>query len=407
MGKQNNLEKSHIVLFVYWFALLIWQNVRSVGNRGGVDTMIKAGLIMLLVFYFCFNVQRLKIDALVASVLLAVFSVVTLVSSGGITFSSLLYYLYPVFLCFIIYAVGWNAQINKKQLVSMMHWIIIMVAYIVVYALVFCRDQFSAAFSISTAYGNELSSFLVSSHEYGMYLAYGIMAIFLCMEFSGSISWRKRILYITGIVVFAVNLVLTFSRTSLVAFSAMFAVYTFFCANKTTKRILLLAVLAMGLTIVFVPQLREFVVSIVFKDGNDAGRGELTELGFSLFKDASLFQKIFGDTGFGDKIATASGHGSLHNGYIQMLVSNGLKGVVFLLVLMINSFRGNKSVKNCSNSEKNLCRLFNGFLLASAFFMLTNTSVLFQSNIDSYFLSLFTVIIPKYVRNAINAGTYE
>ena len=407
MGKQNNLEKSHIVLFVYWFALLIWQNVRSVGNRGAVDTMIKAGLILLLVGYFCFNAQRLQINALFSTLLLAVLSGATLMSASGVTFSLFLYYLYPVLFCFVIYTVGWNAQINKNQLISMMHCIIIMVAYIVVYALVFCRDQFTSAFSITNAYGNELSSFLISSHEYGMYLAYGIMAIFLCMEFGESISWWKRILYVIGIVAFAVNLVLTFSRTSLVAFSAMFAVYMFFCANKITKRILLLAVLAMGLTIVFVPQLREFVVSIVFKDGNDAGREELTELGFSLFKDASLFQKIFGDTGFGDKIATASGHGSLHNGYIQMLVSNGLKGVVFLLVLMINSFRGNKSVKNCSNSEKNLCRLFNGFLLASAFFMLTNTSVLFQSSIDSYFLSLFSVIIPKYVRNAINAGTFE
>ena len=407
MGKQNNLEKSHIVLFVYWFALLIWQNVRSVGNRGAVDTMIKAGLILLLVGYFCFNAQRLQINALFSTLLLAVLSGATLMSASGVTFSLFLYYLYPVLFCFVIYTVGWNAQINKNQLISMMHWIIIMVAYIVVYALVFCRDQFSSAFSITNAYGNELSSFLVSSHEYGMYLAYGIMAIFLCMELSESISWWKRVLYVVGIVAFAVNLVLTFSRTSLVAFSVMFAVYMIFCANKITKRILLLAVLAMGLTIVFVPQLREFVVSIVFKDGNDAGRGELTELGFSLFKDASLFQKIFGDTGFGDKIATASGHGSLHNGYIQMLVSNGLKGVVFLLVLMINSFRGNKAVKNCPNSEKNLCRLFNGFLLASAFFMLTNTSVLFQSSIDSYFLSLFSVIIPKYVRNAINAGTFE
>ncbi len=407
MGKQNNLEKSHIVLFVYWFALLIWQNVRSVGNRGGVDTMIKAGLILLLAFYFCFNVQRLKIDALVASVLWAASAVVTLVSSSGITFSLLLYYLYPVFLYFIIYAVGWNAQINKKQLVSMMHWVIIMVTYIVIYALIFCRDQFTSAFSITSAYGNELSSFLFSSHEYGMYLAYGIMAIFLCMEFGESISWWKRILYIIGIVAFAVNLVLTFSRTSLVAFSAMFAVYMLFCANKTTKRILLLAVLAMGLTIVFVPQLREFVISIVFKDGNDAGRGELTELGFSLFKDATLFQKFFGDTGFGNKISDASGHGSLHNGYIQMLVSNGLKGVVFLLAIMVTSFRGNKIIQDCSKNEKNLCRIFNGFLVASGLVMFTNTSALFQSSIDSYFLTLFAIIIPKYVRNAINAGTFE
>lgn len=407
MGKQNNLEKSHIVLFIYWFALLIWQNVRSVGNRGGIDTMIKAGLIMLLVFYFCFNVQRLKINALIATIFLAISSVATLMSSGGITFSLLLYYMYPVFLYFIIYAVGWNAQINKQQLISLMHWTIIMVAYIVVYAIIFCREQFTSAFSISSAYGNELSSFLFSSHEYGMYLAYGTMAIFLCMELSDSITLVRKFFYIIGIVAFLVNLVLTFSRTSIVAFVAMFTVYVIFCAGKSIKRVLLLAIFVLVLAIVFIPQLTEFVVNIVFKDGNDAGRGDLTQLGFSLFWEATSFQKVFGDADFGSTLDDFTDHGNLHNGYLQMLLTNGIKGVVFLVSIIISSFRSNRSVIKCSESEKNLCRMFNGFLIASGLVMLTNTSALFQSSIDSYFLTLFAIIIPKYVRNAINAGTFE
>lgn len=407
MTKQNNLEKSHIVLFLYWFALLIWQNIRSVGNRGAVDTLIKAGLIMLLVFYFCFNVQRLKIDALVASLLLAAFAVVTLVSSSGITFSLLLYYLYPVFLYFIIYAVGWNAQISKIQLISFLHWVIAMVAYIVVYAIIFCREQFASAFSISTAYGNELSSFLPSSHEYGMYLAYGIMSIFICMELSEFIHWRKKFFYSIGIITFAANLILTFSRTAIIAFLVMLAVYMIFYANKSTRRTLVLVIIVCALAVVIVLQLRNFVINIVFKEGSDSGRDELIQIGLSLYVDATLFQKLFGNADFNVALDRLSELNNFHNGYIQMLVTNGVKGVIFLVSIIITTFRGNHSIKSCSKSEKNLCRMFNGFLIASGIVMFTNTSTLFYSSIDSYFLTLFAVIIPKYVRNAIKAGTFE
>lgn len=407
MIKQNNSDKAHIVLFIYWFVLLVWQNVRSVGNRGAVDTFIKAGLIMIFIFYFCSQTRRLKLYPLIASLFLAICAIVTLVSSSEISFSMILYYLYPVFLYFIVYSVGWDTQINKKQMISLMHWTIMVVTYIVVYAIIFCRDQFVSAFTISSAYGNELCSFLISNHEYGMYLSYGIMAIFLCMDFSDNVSkWRKSF-YTIGIIAFFVNLVLTFSRTALVSFLAMFAIYVFFCAKKSMKTMLIFIVFTVVLVIFLVPQLNNFIVAIVFKGGNDAGRSELSQLGFTVFKEASYFQKLFGDANVIERIEAISDHHNLHNGYLQMLVSNGIKGVAFLLLIIYSTFRENFYMKNCSKKEKNLCRIFNGFLIAAAFSMLTNTSTLFYSSIDSYFLTLFAIIIPKYVRNAIKNGTFE
>ena len=407
MIKQNNSDKAHIVLFIYWFALMIWQNVRSVGNRGAVDTIIKAGLIMVLILYFCSRTRFLKQYPLIASLFLGLCAVVTLVSSNAISFSSILYYLYPVFLYFIVYSVGWDTQINKKQLISLMHWVIMVVSYIVIYAIVFCRDQFTSAFTISSAYGNELCSFLVSNHEYGMYLSYGIMAIFICLEFSDNIPSWKKYLYVICITAFMVNLVLTFSRTALVSFLAMFFIYVFFCAKKSMKIMLILVIIILVLAIFLVPQLNNFVVAIVFKGGNDAGRGELSQLGFTVFKEASYFQKLFGDANVIERIEAISDHRNLHNGYIQMLVSNGVKGVAFLLLVIYSTFRENFYMNNCTKKEKNLCRIFNGFLIAAAFSMLTNTSMLFYSSIDSYFLTLFAIIIPKYVRNAIKKGTFE
>lgn len=39
--------------------------------------------------------------------------------------------------------------------------------------------------------------------------------------------------------------------------------------------------------------------------------------------------------------------------------------------------------------------------------MMTNTTFIFNSSIDSYFLTVFAVIVPKYARNSINVGTFE
>lgn len=406
MIKQNNLNKVHIVLFVYWFVLLVWQNVRSAGNRGAVDTLIKAGLIMLMVVYFCFNTQRLKLYPLICTLLLGLCALVTLFSSNGISFSSILYYLYPVFLYFIVYSVGWNAQINKKQLLSLLHWVIIVVSYIVIYAVVFCRDQFASAFTISSAYGNELCSFLMSNLEYGMYLSFGIMSIFICMELSEFIpSWRKT-LYIIALLVFALNLVLTFSRTSIIAFGVMLIAYMIYFAKKSLRVKLLLFLSALVLAICIIPQLSGFVTNIVFKEGTDSGRDELAQIGIKMFKEATLFHKIFGNADFNTILESYSDHGNLHNGYIQMLTTNGIKGVFFLVCVLITTLRDN-NIDDCSKTERKLCKTFNGFAVASGVYMLTATTTLFYSSIDSYFLTLFAIIIPKFVRTAIKNGTFE
>ncbi len=407
MKNQNKLKKAHIVLYAYWFILLIWQNVRSVGNRSGVDTVIKAGLILLLVLYFCSNMQYIKLREAGFAIMLAVFTCFTLFTGSNRTFSLMLYYLYPILLYFIVYIAGWNAQINRKQLLTLLHGVVIMVGYIVVYAVIFCRDQFANAFSISNAYGNELSSFLVSSHEYGMYLAMGIMSIILCSELEDETPlWRKAV-YLVSLVVFAANLILTFSRTSIIACSVMIVVYMLTFASKSNRNKLLAVIVVGAVAILFVPVLRNFFVSIVFKNGANSSRNELAELGIRLYSSATPIQKLFGNADFNEVIDRASEHSNLHNGYIQMLLTNGIKGVVFLVGIIGTALVGNQFMKQGSAVERKLCKMFNGFLLASCVFMLTTTSTLFYSSIDSYFLTLFAIIIPKYVRNSIKAGNFD
>ena len=407
MKNQNKLKKVHIVLYAYWFILLIWQNVRSVGNRSGLDTIIKAGLILLLVIYFFSNLQYVKLKELACVLVLAVCACFTLFTGSNRTFSLMLYYLYPVLLYAIVYIGGWNAQINRKQLLTLLHGVVIMVSYIVIYAVLFCRDQFANAFSISTAYGNELSSFLVSSHEYGMYLSMGIMSVILCSELEDKTPLWRKICYLGCLGVFAANLILTFSRTSIIACSVMIVIYMLTFASKSNRN-KLLAVIAVGaVAIICVPMLQRFFISIVFKDGANSGRNELAALGLRLYEEATPIQKLLGNADFNEVIERASEHSNLHNGYIQMLLTNGIKGVVFLVGVIGTAFVGNQFMKQGSAVERKLCKMFNGFLLAFCVFMLTTTSTLFYSSIDSYFLTLFAVIIPKYVRNSIKAGNFD
>lgn len=56
-----------MVLFVYWFILVIWQNIRSGDNRSGMDVIIKVSLLLFLVCCYLFKSHKVNRNALLIS----------------------------------------------------------------------------------------------------------------------------------------------------------------------------------------------------------------------------------------------------------------------------------------------------------------------------------------------------
>ena len=99
--------------------------------------------------------------------------------------------------------------------------------------------------------------------------------------------------------------------------------------------------------------------------------------------------------------------GSFHNAYLQQLVANGLLGVVILISITVVTFRDISKTIKLQTEWSRIPKIFIAFNCASLAFMMFNTTCVFASSIDSYFLTLFVIIIPKYVNQSIREGTFD
>lgn len=400
----------HYVLMLYWFVLLVWQNLGAGGdaNKGTFDIMIKMVLLVFLCVYYFMHATGFRRDVLLIIWVLAVLYGYSKFSLN-LDLGAILYYFFPLLFMLLIYGCGWKFELRRYQLIKMCNMLIIVVAYIAVYALIFCFDQFKNAFSITSAYGNELKSFLMSSHEYGLYLAFGIMAAIMCIELDLNCTKARRVWYIIAIVLFAINLILTFSRTSLLAIAIMMFCYLMLFAKKTLRNWMIVLAIVLVLIVLIVTPLREFFWEIVMKENTEAGRDSLRMIATNLYHIGGFDKKLLGwdYTLVRSMLAGSQNLGSFHNAYLQQLVANGFVGLITLISITIITFLDIRKTVKLDTEWNRIPKIFIAFNVASLSFMMFNTTCIFASSIDSYFLTLFVAIIPKYVNRSIQEGTFD
>lgn len=406
MSIRQDKNRTEVLYLIYWLVLVVWQNFAGMTGRTTIDTFLKAGLLLIFVGYHFIKARNVNLTRSIPILFLLIFLSVTFFTRESFSLSGILTHYYPIVFLFCVFVLGDEFYITKKQLIWFLNGIIIIVLYMVVYALIFCTDQFFSAFSISTAYGNELKSFLYSNHEYGVYLAFATLGAITCFELKKELPIKKRWYYLVIIPIFLINIILTFSRTTLLGISVALAVYVFF-SKKSSLRVLVIVFLTLVVcAVVFISPIREFFLKIVLKDNNLAGRDDLTGYALELFKDGTLGQKLFGygDTRVRELMMLKEGHSSVHNGYLQILLSFGLLPLVFLVVFLIYNLI--YCIGLCKYN-KFLGVMFTAIVLFGAVIMITNTTVLFSSPIDSFFLTMFVVTMPKLAGSAIRMKKFE
>lgn len=395
---EHSFRKNVGFMFViYWGILVFWQNVSGAQTRGTIDTIIKIGL---LAYFIGFYLRRAKvINIKIIPVFFLAFSlIITATGESQFSLSNVIAYAYPILFLSMVYGFGDGHEINRSQLVSFCNCVIGITLYAAIYAILFRWDQFAGALSLSAAYGSELCSFFISNHEYGMYLVAAIISCLLCLKYTLKINKKRKIIYIIAIALFSVNLILTFSRTSLLGLGIFLIVYCLFEKAKARKWIIMIAV-AIIVIMTLSPTISTFVNNIVLKENNTAGRDVLFAQGVQYFQNGTLFEKIFGHGINAPRLYFESyyDHGSVHNGYLQVLLYYGLVGFIsmsaFILHQVIVSIRFLKV-------DRHIGAISLALLLSAAAMMFTNTAIIFTSAIDSYFLTIFFIVVPKYLRNS-------
>lgn len=383
---------------VYWGILVFWQNVSGAETRGTMDLLIKVGLMIYFVGFYLLRARTFNIKGLPV-LLLAISLLITASTESTFSLGNLVSYAYPVIILFVVYGFGDNLQINREQLLAFCKCVIGITLYAAIYAVIFCWDQFAGALSLNSAYGNELSSFFISNHEYGMYLVAAIVACILCLNLSKGLDTIRKMCYLAIIAFLAVNLILTFSRTSMLGLAVFLFVYVLW-GKKTARKWLVSLAVVLVVVIAAFPRLTEFVWNIVFKGNNAADRDVLLEQGVRYYNNGEIIQKLFGHGIYETQnyFEKHFEHSSVHNAYLQVLLYYGLAGLGMLIVFLLSQLVGGIRFYK---KDRYMGAVFVGLLLSAMAMMFTNTAIIFTSPIDSFFLTVFFVLIPKYVRNSI------
>ena len=404
--KRNNYKNPnhflHIVFFLYWAVLVIWQNIGEYTAGTTIDTVLKMILLASLAISYFLNIQNAKIDWIYFLLLLIfiITQMTTFYLDGNFSLSIIVSYVFPSLLLFLSCVYGSNYKISKKEYVIFLNCVIVVVAYTAIYAVIFKTEQFLSAFSISSAYGNELSSFFVSNHEYGMYLIAGIVGCIVCLELKKDEPLKRKLIYLLCILLFIPNLILTYSRTSIFAMVGFLIVYIMFTGKSKTKILFIIGVAVIVIVFALFDTFREFVLKIVLKENNLAGRDDLYKTAIEHFKNGKPIQKLFGRgiQASREYLESATSHESVHNAYLQVLLYFGILGLTFMISFIVcRAIAAIKLIK--TNRFFGVLSL--GLVAVCSLIMFSNTAFIFNSPIDSFFLTTFTILMPKYLENEI------
>lgn len=402
MNPSNKRTSIVMPMFLYWLLLVVWQNIGEYSARSSLAVVIKIILVFFLTISFLKDEFKCKT---VNTIVWVLFFGITMILSesndikGGI--NSRIYYYFPVLFSFLTFVAKSDAEINKIEFLKFLKLYIIVVLYMGVYGLLDNPDSFFSFLTISSAYGNEFKSFLVSNHEYAMYVVFAMVAVLCCYK-----ETKHKTLYLCIFIFFVANLLISLSRTAMLACVCVFASFAFLAKGNGMKKWIIGIFLIVIVFSVFVPEISELIEKIILKENDDGGRFEIWENMLVVFKESTLKEKMIGQGYLNtiSKIYILFGHTSAHNMYLQILLTYGLIGVGFLIGILLHTLKNAISIYK---KKKDYSAIFVGLSFASFVFMLTNTACLMQSPIDSYMLTVFTVVIPKYVVNSIRNDNFE
>ncbi len=381
------------VLFLYWVVVILWQTFRPVGNRSILDTAVKFGVFLAVVLYAYSNRSRKYYSVFIGAFLLFIATQVTTfyVDHYTTSIATLITFAFMVIQIFVFF--GWQnkAEMHTNHLEWFCQRLIQFVLIMCLYNMIFSWNRFSVVFSLSSGnYGYECSSFLYSNHEFALYTAGAII----------SLTWlviSKKIKPIKSIVlylIFALNILSTYSRAALLGCIGAILVLMFFYSKKIFAWVFLVAI-----TLLTVIMSNSYLYSLVFEkilkgsftEGEiDAGRSAMYQMEWGIFNNGTLIEKLFGQ-GYGGASLLPG-----HNAYLMILLTGGI--VMFAWFMFVICFGIYHAIKVAS-VNKGQGSLLLGFQILSLMYMIAQTPILFYSTMDSFFITSVAVLMPYYVSN--------
>lgn len=402
MGNEE-IIKMHIVIPLYWIILLVWQLVRPVENRTIIDISFKIIMLASLIVYIIIktyynNINTSGLFLLALYIFTQIFSYST--SNDFIDLSYITDLIFTICIVFTFMILNSSIVMNSNDLIVFSKIIVGVVLFLCIYGDIFQFNKIIKAFQTTTGYQNAVSSLLSSNHEFGLYLSFGIVSCLFLVSKS-KVNHKNKIVYYTLAALFFINLILTFSRTSLI--SMVLVIFIWIIARKKYRLIVFGLVVILLLSLLVNTDIRSFFFDIVLRINHDGNRGNLLKGGLSFYRKGSAFEIIFGvgQSRTIQYVRQISISSSFHNGYITILLNGGLSMMMFFLIIVVGSIYNGLLTLKYNKSD-------GAYLLAGSvillLFMWGQTPIIFSSDLVSSILTFYCIIVPKYYFNYLRMG---
>lgn len=393
----DNHRKKNIIMtmFWYWIIIIVWQYVRPVSNRSLLDTLVKMCMFGLIVWYAVRNGKGLKLYGKTGIGIIIYFltQIITIVLDSRKASTGNLITIAFMFIEIVIFLIMLNFEtITEEQLTKFCKCLLAVAVIMCFYNMAFHTSRFMGTFSAGGySYGRECKSFLYSNHEFGIYLSAAIISS-CWLTIRGKLN---KLLFLACGLLMGVNLLSTYSRTAIIGCIAALFILLFFYSKPLFTGVA--ATFCGGL--VYISQ-NEKLNAIVFdkimkgsfENGQvmDEGRSSMYEDEFQHFVDGDFFHKMFG-YGYAGKEQFSG-----HDAYLVILLTGGI--IMFIFFIMILLMGMNYAFKTMQKN-KSIGSLMIGYIVFCVLYMIAQTPILFYSSMDSFFITMLAVIIPKYVYN--------
>jgi hypothetical protein len=377
--------------------LLLFIGITSKG--GTLDTILKTTILGTLCFYIFFKAYRERIKININSFfiwfLYIISQLVTLIININETppsMSSIISkILYPAISIFVFIILLKKEKLEKKDLVNFLNLFVGAIVFMCIYNLYTNWFAMRNIFAVSSAYGNEMRSFLDSNHVFGFYIFIGIIS---CLVIINQCKKKQKWYYFI-IVFLAFNLITTFSRTSTMSLIIFILLMSIQNANKKGLRTLM--ILGTVILLIFsIPPIEDYVIKVFFKlESGLSHRDEIYAVGWNIFKSGNI---LFGN-GYDNPIEilrTRLDRGGFHNTYISLLAYGGIVMFSFFIGLIVFSL---KIAMNIKKHDKFMGSVFLSLIISILSYSVAENMIFFFSSATYFIATCFCILIPLYYRN--------
>lgn len=381
------------IMFIYWVAIIAWQFVRPVANRSLLDTLVKIGVFLIVFLYSImfgkpYTSRRL---AIVLSLGIATQIVTFLFDESGFSAGGFITFAFMMAQILVFIVLLGNEEIGEKEFVRFAVIMVLLVLFMCVYNVFAYWNRFFSLFAAGQAYGSECKSILYSNHEFAVYISTGIiLALWLLIK-----KRLNPILFSVITAFFSISLMSTYSRSAILGIIGAIFVLLFFY-RKSVFALFSIAFAGLVGIIIAVPFLNSFVFDKLMKgsfDGEgvfDDARSQMYSHTWREFLNSDVFRTFFGH-GY-----SGASNFPGHDAYLVILLTGGIIMMIFFALIILWSL-----YNSCRALRYDKCT--GGVLLAlqtfSLLYMVAQTPILFYSSMDSFFITMTTVMIPLYTYN--------